>query len=154
MRVISVNTKGRPERLFCEESCCEHLHWGNWLPWRCVCVCVRLSLSLYFFLLSLFLTLASVLYIFLHLTTMYSCTLRRGWSGRDCLYFTGMNVFGSFSLQESLHACTVCIWCWCCERARFRVEVLCSIHYTLIFIHSLMTPNEAYCHHPVSLLAS
>ena len=48
-----------------------------------VCVCVR------FFLSSLFLTL----YIFLHLTTMYSCTIRRGWVGRGCLYFISMKVF-------------------------------------------------------------
>ena len=31
--------------------------------------------------------------IFSHLTTVYSCTFGRGWVGRGCLYFIGMNVF-------------------------------------------------------------
>ena len=37
----------------------------------------------FFFLLPLFVTL----YIFLHLTAMYSSTFGKGWVGRSCLYF-------------------------------------------------------------------
>ena len=48
----------------------------------CVCVCVCVCVW-FFFLLSLFVTL----YIFLHLTVMYSSTFGKGWVGRSCLYF-------------------------------------------------------------------
>ena len=66
-----------------------------------VCVCVR-----FFFLLSLFVTL----YIFLHLTAMYSSTFRKGWVGRSCLYFFWYECmsFGSFSLQEL--TCMHCVY--------------------------------------------
>ena len=50
--------------------------------------------------------------------------------GRGCLYFTGMNVFGTFSLWAP-NGCTVCILR--CQHARFCVEVYMSHIY--IFIH-------------------
>ena len=55
----------------------------------CVCVCVCVW---FFFLLSLFVTL----YIFLHLTAMYSSTFGKGWVGRSCLYLLVGVSFGSF----------------------------------------------------------
>ena len=64
----------------------------------CVCVCES------FFLLSLFVTL----YIFLHLTAMYSSTFGKGWLGRNCLYFSVRVSFGSFSLQEL--TCMLCVY--------------------------------------------
>ena len=61
-----------------------------------VCVCVCVCDFFFFFLLSLFVTL----YIFLHLTAMYSSSFGKGWVGRSCLYFLVQVSFGSFSLQE------------------------------------------------------
>jgi len=62
------------------------------------------------------------LYIFLHLTVMYSS----GWVGMSACPLVVLAC-------ESLHVCTVCIWR--CEHARFCVEVfLCAI-YKFSFIH-------------------
>ena len=47
--------------------------------------------GLIYFSINLVLSLFLTLYIFLHLTAMYSCTFRSGWLGRGCLHFTGMN---------------------------------------------------------------
>ena len=68
----------------------------------CVRACVRVCDS--FFLLSLFVTL----YIFLHLTVMYSSTFGKGWVGRSCLYFLVCVSFGSFSLREL--TCMHCVY--------------------------------------------
>ena len=90
-----------------------------------------------FFLLSLFLTL----YMFLHLTTMCSCTFRTGWLGRGCLHFTGMNTLVVLAC-ESLDVCTACIWH--CKHARLCVEVfLCTI-YKFSFIHNRSNSWESY----------
>ena len=83
-----------------------------------VCVC-------FFFLLSLFVTL----YIFLHLTVLYSSTFGKGWVGMSACPLVVLAC-------DSLHVCTVCIWR--CEHARFCVEVfLCAI-YKFSFIHSFI----------------
>ena len=87
----------------------------------CVCVCVCDS----FFLLSLFITL----YIFLHLTVMYSSTFGKGWVGMSACPLVILAC-------ESLHVCTVCIWR--CEHARFCVEVFYALYINFhSFIHSL-----------------
>ena len=91
----------------------------------CVCACVR-----FFFLLLLFVTL----YIFLHLTAMYSSTFGNGWVGRSCLYLLVRVFFGSFSLQEL--TCVHCVYqvLWTCKV--LCGSCLCAI-YKFSFIHSL-----------------
>ena len=57
------------------------------------------------FLLSLFV----ILYIFLHLTVMYSSTFGKGWVGRSCFTFWYECMsFGSFSLREL--TCMHCVY--------------------------------------------
>ena len=52
-------------------------------------------------------------YVFLHLTTMYSCTF-----GLFVLYWYECPLV--VLAYDSLHVCTVCIWN--CDHARFYVE--------------------------------
>ena len=62
-------------------------------------------------------------YVWLH-AAVYSCTFRRGWMGRGCLYSIDMSVFWCNYVvlaYENLHVYTVRIWH--CEHARFSVEV-------------------------------
>ena len=92
-----------------------------------LCVC-------FFFLLPLFVTL----YIFLHLTAMYSSTFGKGWVGRSCLYFLVWVSFGSFSLREL--TCMHCVYLalWTCK-------VLCGsffMRYIKNFIHSSLLPFQ------------
>ena len=55
----------------------------------CVCVCARARARLNFFYYHYFNSVYSSIFNY----SMYSCTLGKEWVGRDCLYFTGMNVF-------------------------------------------------------------
>jgi len=66
------------------------------------------------------------------LTTMFSCTFRKGWVGRGCLYFIGVCPLIVFSLWEL--TCMHCIWH--CGHARFCVESF--MHYICSFIHSFI----------------
>ena len=85
----------------------------------------------------LFLSLFVTIYIFLHLTAMYSSTFGKGWVGRSCLYLLVWVSFGSFSLRELTCVCTVCIWR--CEHARFCVEVFYALYINFhSFIHSFV----------------
>ena len=84
---------------------------------QCNCVCapacavaiITLCVCVWFFcLLSLFVTL----YIFLHLTAMYSSTFGKGWVGRSCLYFLVRVSFGTFCLWEltCVHCVYMALW--------------------------------------------
>ena len=100
----------------------------------CVCVCVI------FFLLSLFV----ILYIFLHLTAMYSSAFGKGWVGRTVCTF-GMSVLLVVLACESLHVCTVCIWR--CEHARFCVEVFYALYINChSIIHSFFSLSLSYAY--------
>ena len=94
----------------------------------CVCVCVWFFS---FFLLSLFVTL----YIFLHLTAMYSSTFGKGWVSRSCLYLLVWVSFGSFSLREltCMHRVYLALW----TRKVLCGSFLCAI-YKFSFIHSFI----------------
>ena len=86
-------------------------------------MCVRVCVLIPFLL--LFLTL----YMFLHLTTMHSCTFWKGWVGRGYLYLLVWMSFGSFSLRELTCMHYVYLVLWTCK-------VLCgSVLSTIIYIY-------------------
>ena len=97
---------------------CVEWSWHCHNCFLCVCVCVCLIPFLLLFL---------TLYMFLHLTTMHSCTFGKGWVGRGCLYLLVWMSFGSFSLREL--TCMHCVYLvlWTCK-------VLCgSVLGTIIY---------------------
>ena len=58
---------------------------------------------------------------------MYSPLLGRGgWVGAVCTFWYECSLVVLACETENLHVCIVCIWC--CEHARFRVEVFYALY--------------------------
>ena len=83
-------------------------------------------------MLSLFVTL----YIFFHLTAMYSSTFGKGCVGRSCLYLLVWVSFGSISLREL--TCMHCVYLALWTRKVLCGSFLCAI-YKFSFIHSFIS---------------
>ena len=96
----------------------------------CLDVCDSL-----FFMLSLFVTL----YIFLHLTAMYSSTFGKGWVGRSCLHFLLWVSFGSFSLREL--TCMHCMYLAPWTRKVLCGSFLCAIYKFSFIYFSFIQPR-------------
>ena len=122
--------------------------------WRLCLLCVRQRwnqppsmMKCCLMSLSLFVTL----YIFLHLTAMYSSTFGKWWVGRSCLYFLVWVSFGSFSLREL--TCMHCVYLALWTRKVLCGSFVCAI-YKFSFIHhsnthqSHHTPSIAFRHLP------
>ena len=93
----------------------------------CVCVCLSFSViiicnSVYFY------------FFYILLLCVVPLSGRGGWVGAVCTFWYGCPL--AVSACKSLHVCTVCIWC--CEHARFCVEVFMRYIYTFSFIHRFL----------------
>ena len=102
---------------------------------------IHIVILFFFFLFSVIIICNSV-YIFLHLTAMYSSTFGKGWVGRSCLYLLVWVSFGSFSLREL--TCMHCVYLalWTCKV--LCGSFLCAI-YKFSFIHSYAAVHWQMC---------